>query len=155
MRFFLFVCFLGAALAGLLGSAAEQTVSEHKTVVETADGSRFEFTTELALTPEDQALGLMYREHFADDRAMLFPFPRSRRASFWMRNVPIPLDIIFIRRNGKIANIAGNAEPMTDSARLSKGKVIAVLEVRGGLTEELGIKAGDQVFHPDLKKRKK
>lgn len=112
-----------------------------------ADGTRHEFRVELALTSRQQARGLMFRESLADDEGMLFPFARPRQASFWMRNTIIPLDLIFVRRNGKIANIIENAEPLTETQRRSKGQVMAVLELRGGLTAELGIKAGDTVYH--------
>jgi len=81
---------------------------------------------------------------------MLFIFEQAEYAAFWMRNVYIPLDMIFIRRNGKIANIIENAAPQTDTPRQSRGRIIAVLELKGGRASTLGIKSGDTVFHPLL-----
>ena len=118
--------------------------------VETVAGASHSFTVELALTPEEQAQGLMYRTELAPDAGMLFIFPEARRASFWMRNTLIPLDMLFIRQNGRVANIIENAEPETLTSRRSTGRVKAVLEIPGGRAAELGIKAGDLVKHPML-----
>lgn len=90
-------------------------------------------------------MGLMYRNALSPDRGMIFPFEQPRQASFWMRNTLIPLDMIFIRADGTIANIAANTVPMSEVPVLSEGNVAAVLEIAGGRSAELGIKAGDKV----------
>ncbi len=104
------------------------------------------YTIEIASTEAQQEQGLMYRNDLADDAGMIFPFPDNRYASFWMKNTVIPLDIIFIRADGKIENIAENAVPYSLDPIYSTAKVASVLELRGGLTGELGIKAGDEVY---------
>ena len=76
---------------------------------------------------------------------MIFPFEPPRPASFWMKNTLIPLDMIFIRADGTIANIEANAVPLSLEAENSDGPVKAVLEIAGGRSAELGIKAGDKV----------
>jgi uncharacterized protein len=103
------------------------------------------FTVEMARTGQQQSQGLMFRTALADDRGMLFPFPDERMASFWMRNTLIPLDIVFIAGDGRIVNIVANATPYSLDHRESLAPVGAVLELRGGLTAQLGIKAGDKV----------
>lgn len=103
------------------------------------------FTTEVAKSSMEQAKGMMFRTEMPDNTAMLFPFPRPKRASFWMKNTVIPLDIIFIRPNGTIESIADNAVPYSTAAVKSGEPVGAVLELRGGLAAELGISAGDMV----------
>jgi uncharacterized protein len=103
------------------------------------------FTVELARTVEEQATGLMNRSSLAPDRGMVFPFDPSREASFWMKNTLIPLDIIFVRADGTIANIAENTVPMSLQPVYSDGTVAAVLEIAGGRSAELGIKPGDRV----------
>jgi uncharacterized protein len=103
------------------------------------------FATEIARTPPQQAKGMMFRTKLADDKAMLFPFSQPRMASFWMKNTVIPLDIIFIRADGKIENIAANTTPYSTVPVESSAPVTAVLEVRGGLAAEKGIKPGDIV----------
>jgi uncharacterized protein len=107
------------------------------------------FTVEMARTGQQQAQGLMFRTALADDKGMLFPFQDERMASFWMRNTLIPLDIVFIAGDGRIVNIVANATPYSLDHRESVAPVGAVLELRGGLTAQLGIKAGDKVKWAD------
>ena len=90
-------------------------------------------------------MGLMYRNALAPDRGMIFPFNPPRPASFWMRNTLIPLDMIFVRTDGSIANIAANTVPYSEEPVTSDGTVVAVLEIAGGRAAELGIKPGDKV----------
>ena len=106
------------------------------------------FTVEVARTEEEQATGLMNRADLAPDRGMIFPFPTPRNASFWMKNTLIPLDIIFVRADGSIANIAANTVPLSLEPVPSEGIVGSVLELPGGRSAELGIKAGDKVDWP-------
>ena len=103
------------------------------------------FTVEVARTPDEQATGLMNRAELAPDRGMIFPFDPPRPANFWMKNTLIPLDMIFVRADGTIANIAVNTVPLSLDPVFSEGTVGAVLELAGGRSEELGIKAGDKV----------
>lgn len=103
------------------------------------------FTVEVAGTVAEQAKGLMFRTELADNAGMIFPFPQPRPASFWMKNTVIPLDIIFVRSNGTIESIAENTVPYSTDSVVSGEPVAAVLELRGGLTAELGIAAGDKV----------
>jgi uncharacterized protein len=103
------------------------------------------YTAELAITPTEQATGLMFRKSLSDDAGMIFLFPEGQIASFWMKNTLIPLDMVFIRRDGSIESIAENTVPYSETPVSSKGVVTAVLELRGGLTRDLGIKPGDKV----------
>ena len=112
----------------------------------TSNGKTRGFKTEVAKTSAEQAKGLMFRTAIADNEAMLFPFNEPRVASFWMRNTVIPLDIIFIRSNGTIESIAENTIPYSTDPVESGEPVSAVLEIRGGLSAELGIAAGDQII---------
>ena len=111
----------------------------------TSGGKTHRFTVEVAKTPEEQAMGLMYRTKLAPDRGMIFPFDPPRDASFWMRNTLIPLDMIFVRADGSIANIAANTVPHSEEPVPSDGPVKAVLEIPGGRSAELGIEPGDVV----------
>jgi uncharacterized protein len=111
----------------------------------TSGSKTHRYTVEIAATPPQQAKGMMFRTELADNRGMLFPFDQPRMASFWMKNTVIPLDIIFIRSDGRIENIAENAIPYSTDPVGATAPVTAVLELRGGLTAELGIAAGDKV----------
>lgn len=109
---------------------------------------RHVFQTELANTPEAQARGLMFRTELGDFEGMIFPSERPAPRSFWMKNTPLSLDIIFIGVDGRISNIAANTEPYSLKSVLSVGAASAVLELRGGRAAELGIAAGDRVSWP-------
>ena len=112
--------------------------------IRTARGTH-RFTVEVARTPDQQSLGLMFRASLGPDEGMIFPFPYPRDASFWMRNTLIPLDMVFVRADGTIARIAANTVPHSEESVSSGEPVAAVLEIRGGRAAELGIVAGDQV----------
>jgi len=108
------------------------------------------FNVETARTAAEQEQGLMFRTDIAEDGGMLFaPYPPSggppQRATFWMKNTPSPLDIVFIRPDHTIARIAENAVPFDESPIASGEPVAAVLELKGGRTSALGIAEGDKV----------
>lgn len=106
--------------------------------------TRHTFTTELAASQEEQAKGMMFRTEMGEDEAMLFPSYAPQIRSFWMKNTPLPLDIIFVGPNKRISNIEAGVPYSLDSVT-SRGFSIAVLEIRGGLSAELGISEGDVV----------
>lgn len=110
-----------------------------------SNGREQRFIVEVARTGEEQAMGLMFRTQLAPDRGMIFPMDPPRNASFWMRNTLIPLDMIFVRADGTIANIEANTVPYSEEPVRSVGPVAAVLEIPGGRSAELGIKPGDRV----------
>ncbi|WP_373492223.1 DUF192 domain-containing protein [Parasphingorhabdus sp.] len=103
------------------------------------------FIVEVAKTGAEQAQGLMFRTRMAPDKGMIFPFPEDRVASFWMKNTVIPLDIIFIRRDGTIESIAANTIPYSLAPVRSNEPVATVLEIAAGRAKELGIEPGDRV----------
>lgn len=107
--------------------------------------TRHRFKAEVADTPQAQARGLMFRTELAPDEAMIFPREVAEPARFWMKNTPLPLDIIFIGPDGRIANIAAMTVPYSLDGVESDGPAIAVLEIAGGRAAELGIKPGDKV----------
>ncbi len=106
------------------------------------------FAVEMASTPEEQAKGLMFRRHLPEGQGMLFDFHREQPTSFWMKNTYIPLDMIFIRGDGRILRIAENTVPLSEALVTSGGPVRAVLEVNAGTARKLGIAPGDRVAHP-------
>jgi len=103
------------------------------------------FRVEVARTPAQQELGLMYRRKMAADHGMIFPMTPPRFASFWMRNTYLPLDLIFVRADGTIASIAPDAKPLSLDTIDSFEPVAAVLELNAGVAARRGIKAGDRV----------
>jgi uncharacterized membrane protein (UPF0127 family) len=113
------------------------------------DGLRESFSVEIAETPKTVQDGLMHRTEMARDAGMLFYFGSGEReVAFWMKNTLIPLDMIFIRADGTIANIHENAVPMSLQSVPSRAPVLAVLELNGGEAAARGIQVGDRVDHP-------
>jgi uncharacterized membrane protein (UPF0127 family) len=110
-----------------------------------AGGRKVVFHVELAVSPEEQGRGLMYRTELAPDAGMLFVFDESRIQTFWMKNTLIPLDMIFIASDRRIAGIVENAEPQTLTERRVAAPSQYVLEIGGGLSQRLGIRAGQAV----------
>jgi uncharacterized membrane protein (UPF0127 family) len=106
------------------------------------------FGVEMAVTPEEQAKGLMFRRELPEKQGMLFDFHREQPTSFWMKDTYIPLDMIFIRADGRILRIAENTVPLSEALVPSGGPVRAVLEVIAGTAKKLGIAPGDRVTHP-------
>jgi uncharacterized membrane protein (UPF0127 family) len=105
------------------------------------------FAVELANTDETRALGLMHRKELPEGRGMLFDFRRDQEVSMWMQNTFIPLDMIFIRADGRIHRIAENTEPHSTRLISSGGPVRGVLEVIAGTARKFGIATGDRVAH--------
>lgn len=104
---------------------------------------------EVARTPEEQAIGLMFREALADDRGMLFLVDPPRPVTLWMKNVEFPLDMLFLAE-GEIVAIEANIPPCTKETSCptygpKELLVDTVIEVRGGLAEDLGVQVGDVV----------
>jgi hypothetical protein len=116
--------------------------------IESADGTVHRFTVEVARTPEQQRQGLMHRRELAADRGMLFVHETSRVATMWMKNTYIPLDMLFIKRDGRIVHIAERTTPHSLQAISAGQPVRGVLELRGGSADRLDIAVGDRVRHP-------
>jgi uncharacterized protein len=103
------------------------------------------FSVELALTPAEQNRGLMFRQSLGAAEGMLFVFDQQSVHTFWMKNTLIPLDMLFIDKDRLIVGIVENAEPQTETGR-SVGKPSQyVLEIGGGLSGKLGLRAGQLV----------
>ncbi len=116
--------------------------------IETADGAVHGFRVYLARTRAQHARGLMFVTELAADQGMLFAYRRAQRVSMWMKNTLIPLDMLFLRADGTIANIAQRTVPGSLAAINSDGKVRGVLELNGGTATRLGIAPGARVRHP-------
>ena len=105
------------------------------------------FEIYVALSPRQQARGLMYVRELPDDQGMLFLYSGARRISMWMKNTLIPLDMLFIRKDGQIANIESDTTPGSLASISAAEPVSAVLELNAGIARKLGIQSGDLVRH--------
>lgn len=112
--------------------------------IDTGQGAKA-FTVELATTPREMQVGLMFRQSLAPDAGMLFVYPSDQQVAFWMKNTVIPLDMLFIAGDGHVRRIVERTIPLSTTPIPSVDEVRAVLEVNGGTAERLGIKPGDVV----------
>ena len=112
--------------------------------IDTASGPK-DFIVEIAADGESQARGLMYRRALPPNSGMLFEFHRDARVAFWMKNTPLPLDMVFIRSDGTVSSVEPNTVPYSRQTIPSAEPVRAVLEINGGRAHDLGIKPGDKV----------
>lgn len=110
--------------------------------IATPDARIHRFKAWVADTDAHREQGLMFVESMPADRGMLFIFPRPARVSFWMKNTLIPLDMIFIRADGRIDTVAMNTTPHSLELVTPRGEIQQVLEINGGLARKLGIEAG-------------
>jgi uncharacterized membrane protein (UPF0127 family) len=136
---------LAAVALGAVGPACKTARTPTPTVTIDTGARKVPFKVELAITPAEHERGLMFREHLDPDAGMLFISESPRRQVFWMKNTLIPLDMIFIGADWRIAGIVENAEPKTLSAREIAAPSQYVLEIGGGLSARNGIRAGQTV----------
>jgi uncharacterized protein len=99
---------------------------------------------ELALTPEQQQIGMMFRREMGANEAMLFVEETAGVRCFWMRNTLIPLSIAFIADDGTVVNIA-DMKPQSDDSHCSAKPVRYALEMNVGWFAKRGIKAGSRI----------
>jgi uncharacterized membrane protein (UPF0127 family) len=142
---------VAAALMALAANFAE--AAELQTIEIASKTGVHAFQVEMAITPEEKEHGLMFRRELPDGQGMLFDFQTDQNVAFWMKNTYIPLDMVFIRGDGRILRIAENTEPLSERNIPSGGPVRAVLEVIGGTAKKLGIAPGDRVGGSIFKSR--
>lgn len=144
---------LRAALALLLLAAAPARGAEPAQLLEGFGRARGMIETPVAchlldlwvaVTPAQRAQGLMYVRELGEYEGMLFPNRQPAVASMWMKNTYIPLDMLFILEDGKIAAIAENTTPLSEQSVNPGVPVIAVLELAGGFSGRHGVAAGDR-----------
>jgi uncharacterized protein len=107
-----------------------------------------QFAVEIADTEAERARGLMFRESLGSSEGMLFVYDKPHSPSFWMKNTLIPLDMLFITPEGAVQSVKDRAQP-GDLTPVNGGDgVIAVLEIKGGMSMLLGIPPGDEIRSP-------
>lgn len=137
------------ALAALLALATPAFAACEDTRVDVrGDWGQARFTVEVADEPAERSQGLMNRPSMPSGAGMLFVYPAPQRATFWMRNTLIPLDMIFLDSSGTVTHIHENAVPLDETTIDGGTGVLAVLEINGGMSSRLGIAVGDTLRHP-------
>lgn len=97
---------------------------------------------EVASTRDARTRGLMWRSSLPEGTGMLFIFPEQEQLNFWMKNTLIPLDMLFISKERVIVGIVEQATPRSLDARGPGAPALYVLEVPGGWSSKLGLRAG-------------
>jgi uncharacterized membrane protein (UPF0127 family) len=133
----------GSQAAEVTGPQVE--LPKEKLVIIGKDGSQHTFDVEMALSPNQQTVGEMFRPGIPADGGMLFDWGFPRESQMWMRNTLVSLDMVFINPDGTIRSIAEDTTPRSLAVIDSRGPVRATLELAAGTTAALNIRAGDTV----------
>ncbi len=140
---------IALALVALLLAAPAFAAPAEKLTFETATGAH-DFMVEVATTPEEREVGLMYRRSLAPDHGMLFDFGKVDDVAMWMENTYVALDMAFVGADGKVTRIEESAEPLSTRIISSGGPVKYVVELLAGTAKRIGLKPGDRVIHPKV-----
>ena len=105
---------------------------------------------ELAQTPDERSIGLMFRKSMGANEGMLFAFEQPAKQCFWMKNTLLPLSIAFVSADGTVVNI-DDMKPQTLDSHCSVKEVPFVLEMNAGWFAKRGIKAGFKLKGPPFK----
>jgi hypothetical protein len=97
--------------------------------------------TQVAASPEQRSIGLMFRKEMPASEGMLFVFEQPAQQCFWMKNTLLPLTAAFVADDGTIVNLA-DMKPQTTDSHCSARPVRYVLEMNQGWFAKKGIKAG-------------
>ncbi|MBB3935291.1 DUF192 domain-containing protein [Aureimonas phyllosphaerae] len=142
---------VGGAAAAMVLMLASAAFADTATLITETGAHAIE--VEVADTPSEREIGLMNRESLAEGTGMLFDFRESRPVSMWMKNTLIPLDMLFVDKDGTIVRIARNAKPHSLETIPSGKTVRFVVEINGGAAATYGAKAGDKLEHSLIKGR--
>lgn len=112
------------------------------------DNGVAKFRIEIADTAQTRSKGLMHREFLPSDAGMLFCFDQIRPVMMWMKNTPLPLDMIFISEKGVVSSVETDSVPFSTEIISSSGPVLLVLELNAGAADQFQIKIGNRVKHP-------
>lgn len=149
-------------LAAMPASQAAATCTDDRVEIR-GDFGTVRFRVVLAQTPQEQAQGLMNVPEMPRMAGMLFVYQQPTTVAFWMRNTLIPLDMLFVDETGVVVHIHENAVPL-DETPVPQGfltnaagqpvpgisGIQYVLEINGGMSEQLGLSAGDEMRHPAI-----
>lgn len=140
----------GAFLLSCLLGAGPVLACEEGAVLVSGDWGKARFAVDVADDAAERSQGLMFVEQMPTMAGMLFVYDQPQRASFWMQNTLIPLDMIFAAPDGTVTRVHENAVPL-DRTSIDGGEGVQfVLEINGGMAARLGIGEGDRLQHPAI-----
>jgi uncharacterized protein len=135
------------ALALLLNTAAQAQEGPQKLDTIQLNAGMHLIRAELARTPDEHGIGLMFRKTMPANDGMLFAFDTPRQQCFWMKNTLLPLSVAFVADDGSVVNIE-DMKPQTLDSHCSTQPVRFVLEMNQGWFAKRGIKAGSKIQGP-------
>lgn len=138
----------GALLALLLQPGMAEAACRPDAVELRGPWGQARFAVEVADDAAERARGLMFRESLPRSSGMLFVYEGPQRATFWMKNTLIPLDMVFLDPAGRVLGVHAMARPGDETIIDGGPGVRAVLEINGGLAARLGIAEGSELRHP-------
>lgn len=136
---------LAALLSPLCASAQEEPQMNLQRIKLSA--GMHVIDTQVALTPEQRQIGLMFRKEMPQHEGMIFVFEQVAQQCFWMKNTRLPLTAAFVADDGTIVNMA-DMKPQTLDSHCSSQPVRYVLEMNKGWFAKKGIKAGSKLGGP-------
>ena len=145
------ICLL--ALAASLSHADEELDSrflQSTLVIEAKQDACYRFDIYLALSRAQKARGLMFVRYLPQFTGMIFIYDAAEIHSMWMKNTYLPLDMLFIRQDGRVSSAATHTEPLSLSSVASTEPVIAVLELNAGVVDRLHLGPGSLVLLADI-----
>ena len=131
-----------------IATGAAAPVPEPVTPPQASFPDGFVVDLELALTPEEIANGLMFRPSLAENRGMLFIFGEPRRPAFWMKNMLIPLDLVFLDGAGEVVDLITDVQPCAADPCPNyppSSPSLAVLEIGAGVAAAHGLEIGSMI----------
>ena len=136
----------GLTTASLAESQPMALPADPEALVAVTAKGEVRFRIEVADEPAERSMGLMFRTDLGDDQGMLFVFDETQPVGFWMKNTPLPLDLLFIGEDGKVRDIQQGV-PFSEAVIAADEPVRFVLELKAGTAEKNGIRDGDQLKH--------
>jgi hypothetical protein len=155
LRAAILMCLCAATLARAEDGSTQQLdqlFPESTLQIATPDARLHAFRIWIAQDDARRARGLMFVRALQDDHGMLFLYPKEQRIAMWMKNTFIPLDMLFVRADGRIEQVVENTTPHSLATIESKRPVLAVIELKAGTAARLHIRQGAQVMHPSFRK---
>jgi uncharacterized protein len=132
------------------GARLDQIFSRASLQIATPDARLHRFRIWVADDDQRRSLGLMFVKHLEDDQGMLFVYPSAQAISMWMKNTYIPLDMLFVRDDGRIQKVVANTTPLSLETIECKEPVVAVIELKAGVAQKLKIVPGSWVQHENF-----
>ena len=142
--------FLAALIIAFQAGTAIADLASYPVVIQTPEGKQFDYLLELAATPAARQKGLMSRYNLGSEEGMLFVWPGEDHRSFWMKNTPISLDILFFSSELTLVSRHENTVPFSKKQLPSGKPARYVVELKAGQAKLQGLKTGSLLVLPEV-----